>query len=90
MTVLYRQLVLMGKIARAPDDSDLREAIFQSGSNFLQQPAGNRKIGRPRMRWETVVHAHAVAAAGSLENFNSKVLDQKMWRTLAREYSYSC
>jgi len=63
----------MGKIARAPDDSDLREAIFLSGSNFLQQPAGNRKVGRPRMRWETVVYARVLAAAGSFEDFNSKV-----------------
>lgn len=50
-TVLYRQLTLFGKIARASDDdSDLCQASFQPASNVLRQLDGKRKVGRPRLR----------------------------------------
>ena len=88
-TLLYRQLALLGKIARAPNDSDLRAVIFQPDSLNLQVPAGKRNIGRPRLRWETIVYAHAVSAAGSVEDFNTHVIDQKSWQQLVRNYSYS-
>ena len=67
-------------IARAPNESDLRKAIFQHNSFNLQLPAGKRNNGRPRLRWETIVHAHAVAAAGSVEVFETKIINQKTWQ----------
>ena len=58
-TMLYRQLSLYGKIANRPNDDSLREASLCNCSCLPKQPL-KRCRGRPRMRWATVMHAHAL------------------------------
>ena len=87
-TVLFRQLLVFGKIARAPETSEMRAAIFQHGSVNLKKIEGKRSAGRPRLRWDTVVSAHAIAAAGSKENLNNIICNSNLWRAAARIYSY--
>ena len=58
-TLLCRQLLLFGKIAGMPDESCMRSAVFVPASCCPVQP-GRRGRGRPRLRWETTLHAHAL------------------------------
>ena len=53
--MLHRQLLLLGKIVRAPDSSLLRRCVFIEGS--LQPQVGQfvRRVGRPRQDWATQV-----------------------------------
>ena len=87
-TVLFRQLNFLAKVARAPDDSEIRCITFRPGTVELVKPEGARGRGRPRLRWETVVHAHALAAAGSASNLSNIIYNSKAWRAAARAYSY--
>ena len=44
---------------------EMRAMIFQPGSTTLKQISGKPGAGRPRLKWDTVMRAHAIIAAGS-------------------------
>ena len=49
--LLQRQLLLLGKIARAPPDDPLRKLTFQPGTMQLVTDKFVRRVGRPRHEW---------------------------------------
>ena len=64
-TLLKRQLLHMGRIARRPDEDVLRRSIFADGTFLPTSPTSNRKRGRPRATWAAEVHKRALEAAGN-------------------------
>ena len=64
ISLLKRQLLLYGRIARLPDSSILRRCTFQNGSVELNAHA-KRRQGRPRNTWSREVQKHAVNIAGT-------------------------
>ena len=87
--ILYRQLLNFGKMAKATNESEVRQIIFQPDSVKLVEFDGKRSRGRPRLRWETAMYAHAVQAAETVDNLNSILRDQKSWQAVVRKYSLS-
>ena len=71
----YRQLTLMHKIARLPDEDVTRQILFKPSSFELLTPASPRKRGRPRNCWTNQVYNLAIQAAG-----NRHVL-QELWHS---------
>ena len=64
--ILFRQLVLLGKIARAPPDSLLRRCVFIDDSLLPQVGRFVRRVGRPRLDWTTeVMKAGAIKFGGT-------------------------
>jgi len=59
-----KQVIFFCKIAVLPDDSLLRQTVFQPSSFDLKMFAGKRRKGRPRVSWVTAVSAHALLVAG--------------------------
>jgi len=59
-----KQVILFCKIAVLPDESPLRETIFQTSSFDLKMFEGKRRKGRPRVSWVSAVSAHALLVAG--------------------------
>ena len=64
-TLLRRQLIYFGRVARMAPDNPARQLLLQRGSVQLRAAEPGRRRGRPRQQWGSCVHAHAVAAAGS-------------------------
>lgn len=63
-TVLYRQMMLFGRIAALPNDSRIRQVTFRPGTCTPATTSHTRRQGRPRMRWQTVLYAHALKPVG--------------------------
>jgi len=53
--LLYRQLIIMGKVARSAAGSPLRQDTFVGNSLRPQVGRYIRKVGRPRQEWTTEV-----------------------------------
>ena len=53
--ILHRQLLLLGKVVRAPEDSLLKQCVFSSGTLLPQIGQFVRRVGRPRQDWSTQV-----------------------------------
>ena len=80
--VLYRQLILMGRVARAHTGSPLRQDTFVD--NTLQPQVGRfvRKVGRPRQEWTTEVMKAGAGKFGNWALFENLVqsCDAKQWK----------
>ena len=67
-----QQLLLFGVVARLPDNSVVRRAVFEPGSLVPTQSSCSRRRGRPKLTWISVVHAMALKVcnhdAGFLHN----------------------
>ena len=89
--LMFRQLVLLGQIARMPDEHPVRRCVFRPDSYDLVLPAARRR-GRPRNTWKVKVHALARSAAGGREQLNALWGNDPAgveWRTVARHFSCS-
>jgi len=73
-TLMRRQLLLFGKLARQPDDSLPRRLVFKPASVETQVWAGSRQRGRPRQQWGSSVRKLAVAAAGGEQQLRAALL----------------
>ena len=62
--LLMKQTILFCKIARLPEESILRNTVFQTGSFDLKMFEGKRRIGRPRVSWISAISAHALQVVG--------------------------
>ena len=49
--LLFRQLVLLGRVAHAAEGSMLRNSFFLHGSLVPQTGCYVRRVGRPRQEW---------------------------------------
>ena len=82
--VARQQLLLLGKAARAPEGSLLREVAFCPKSF---RPASERyvkKVGRPRADWTTQVLRMASVAANGLANVIPLLTNEASWRHFVR------
>ena len=73
-TLMRRQLLLFGKLARQPDDSLPRRLVFKPASVETQIWPGSRPRGRPRQQWGPSVRKLAVAAAGGEQQLREVLL----------------
>ena len=80
--ILYRQLIIMGKAARAASGSPLRHDTFVD--NTLQPQVGRfiRKVGRPRQEWTTEVLKAGINKFGCGTIFENLLqnCDAKQWK----------
>ena len=60
--LLFQQLVLLGKIAKLPNNSFLRQLTFEP-STVNPSRCIFRRRGRPRLAWQSVLHGHAISCA---------------------------
>ena len=76
--LLYRQLILFGKIARMPDNAVMRKCVFKPQSIDLIVNH-DRKQGRPRNAWATELHKQSllICADSSLENI---IMQKEKWQ----------
>ena len=83
--LLHRQLVLLGKVARAPEADGLRADVFE-GSTF-KPLAGTqvRRVGRPRQDWTSEVWKAGVQRFGNASRMESLLLGgEEAWRSELR------
>ena len=88
-TLLCRQLVQFGKIARMGDSALERQLLFQPGSVLPNVWPGKRPRGRPRQNWVSCVHAHAIEAAGGpggLARLVGPDGTEQAWKATVRSY----
>ena len=81
--LLEQQMVLYGKVARAPDDDVLRKLTFSPGS--LQPVAERyvRKVGRPCNEWTKMLQRESWKMTPEPDQI---VYDAERWRSTVREY----
>ena len=78
--LLKRQLLLLGRVVRAPDHNPMKVASFIP--NTLE-PATNRyvrRVGRPRLEWVPRMLKEAFLIAGGERAFVQKVQSPVAWR----------
>jgi len=86
-TLLGKQLRLFGDVARKQSGDPMRTAIFDDDDDIcLRQTPGARRRGRPRQKWASFVHGHAVLAAGSEALLRDSLLDQSRWVSKVQRY----
>ena len=61
-TLLFQQLMLFGKIAMQPDTDFTSRLVFEPGC-ITPARVFKKKRGRPRLAWQSVIYAHALAIA---------------------------
>ena len=90
-TLLQRQLLLFGKIARMPDHCPQRQVLFEPSSVTLKRIVGKRPRGRPRQQWGQSVRDHALAAAGSMSDISLMLLQNSTtehWKGVVQDYAF--
>ena len=78
--LLKRQLLLLGRVVRAPDHNPMKVASFIPNT---MEPATNRyvrRVGRPRFEWVPQVLKEAFRTTGSEREFIQKVQSPAAWR----------
>ena len=70
-SLLQRQLGLFGRLAMSDGACALRAAVLHPASLELKQASWDRRVGRPRQYWPTMVRGHVVAAVGGEEELVS-------------------
>jgi len=80
--LLYRQLIQIGKVARAAPNSPLRRDTFIDDTLLPQVGRFVRKVGRPRQEWTTGVMKAGAQKFGSDAIYQSKLrgYDAKQWK----------
>ena len=78
--VLERQLVLLGKVLRTPEDQPLRSCVFAVGATPIVCYYV-RRVGRPRVEWAPVLLDEARRRLGGALSIIQNAEDAKMWRS---------
>lgn len=84
--LLKQQLLLFGKVARAPDTDVLRSLTFLPGT---LQPATERyvrKIGRPRQEWAPMLTKEALKFTFTYAALNATLNDEQRWQQAVHRY----
>ena len=93
LTLLQRQLLYFGRVARMSSDNPVRRVLLQDGSIDLRTTTGRRGRGRPRQQWGPCVRQQALQAAGSRHRLETVLLggalqngSEKIWRDIVYQY----
>ena len=84
--LLEQQLLLLGKIARLPNDSIIRSCVFQPDSLELRELNSRRRRGRPRANWMKEMMIRAVQISGSRENLPDLIGNKQQWKQKIRVF----
>ena len=88
--LLIRQTILFGRIASQPNESLMRDAIFEPNSFTPKVFEGSRRIGRPRLTWVHVVAAYALQVTnGSLQKLRDILSSPdpvNNWKVAAKQH----
>ena len=63
---LHKQILFLGKVARAPGDAGIRKDVFMKASLRPRVGSAVRRIGRPRQDWTTEFVKIATDSYGGL------------------------
>ena len=78
--LLRHQLILFGKVARAPDQDVLRQLTFCPGCLDLAANRFIRRVGRPRNEWASCLLKEAIGIAGSQAALEIMVQRPAEWK----------
>ena len=80
----YQQLLLFGRVARAPAGDVLRRATFHHG---LESATNRyvRRVGRPRNEWARMLREEACKMSPQYE---SLIRDVAAWKQAVRKFSF--
>ena len=87
--LLKQQLLLYGKIARAPDSDALRKLTFCDGSLQAASDKYVRRVGRPRHEWATQLHGNVLKVVGT-RNVKDTVYGEASWKIMVNRYLSEC
>ena len=65
--ISYRQLILLGNVARSPPEDPLRKSTFVGDSTTPRVGQFVRRVGRPRQDWTTQVTKEGVRLLGAVQ-----------------------
>ena len=88
--LLYRQLILYGRVAMLRDDAPQRRVVFEASSLCLRSSQCRRGRGRPRQQWAQCVHVHARMAAGTHDKLVQLLMVERStasWAAIAKKHS---
>ena len=78
--LLAQQLILFGKVARAPDSDFSRSLTFCPGSMRPATSRYVRRVGRPRCEWATKLLEIALAKWGSSDRVQQLAQNPLIWK----------
>ena len=81
-----RQVLLYGRVARQDAAHPMRIATFAPGGVAPAVDRYVRKVGRPRSNWTTEVGKIALSIAGSLQQLDTLLFDDRAWRFAVDTY----
>jgi hypothetical protein len=87
--LLGHQLKLFGKLAIARNENLGRHLSLEPGGVQPRRWNNRRNVGRPRLRWTSCVHAHALSIAGGSAVELQRLLrlpHQRQWKALIRKF----
>ena len=74
-----RQLLLFGRVARAPEEDLRRKLTFCSNSLRPATYKYVRRVGRPRLEWAQKLLEVAIATWGPEHKIKQLVMDENVW-----------
>ena len=84
-----RQMIMLGKVLRQPQESDMREATFSPSSSL--QPVTDRfvrRTGAPRKEWVRSVLPDALRLAGGSEKLSAAIANASQWRQQVHQATF--
>ena len=83
-----QQLILFGRVARAPEGSVLRDSTFRPRTLLPATDMFVRKRGRPRLEWPVELYklASRVAAFGEHQCVEDGIVCEDAWGALVRSF----
>lgn len=77
----HQQLLLLGRIARAPDDDLRRRLTFCPGSLRPVTDRYVREVGRPRAEWAPKLLQIATKVWGTQSKVSELMMDRVIWKS---------
>ena len=84
--LLKQQLLLYGRVARAPDNDVLRRMTFMPGTLQPVTERFFRKLGRPRHEWASQLTKEALSFAGTYASLEAMLSDECRWYQAVQRY----
>ena len=84
--LLKQQLLLFGRVARAPDNDVLRKITFMPGTLQPVTETFIRKLGRPRHEWAPQLTKEALSFAGTYASLEAMLSDEGRWYQAVQKY----
>ena len=85
--LLEYPLLLLGKVARMPSGSSMRDATFCLGTLRLAVERYVRRVGRPRLDWTTELMKISYQIAGPTGRVETLFYDEVYWKCTVRQFS---